>query len=140
VAARFNEEITGRLLASCLAALKAHGVRSSSITTVRVPGSFEIPWAASELARSGRFDAIICLGAILRGETPQNDHIAASTFRHLHDISLAARVPVILGIITPNTHAQGMARTRGGLDRGREAALAAIEMAGLSRRLRRKSR
>ena len=136
VAARFNAEITGRLLDRCVRTLKASGVPATSIVTVRVPGSYEIPWAASELARSGRFDALICLGAILRGRTTQNDHIAASTFHHLHAVSIATRVPCILGIITPNTYGQALARTRGRLDRGREAALAALEMAELSRRLR----
>lgn len=137
VAARFNPEITDRLLASCARTLARRGVASSRVAIIRVPGSFEIPWAAQEAARTGKFDAVICLGAILQGQTPQNDHIARSVFQHLHDISLATRVPVILGIITPRTHAQAMARTRGGLDRGREAALAALEMAVLRQRGRR---
>ena len=85
---------------------------------------------------SGRYDAVICLGAVLRGATSQNEHIARSLVQHLHGISLATRVPVILGVITPDTWAQAVARSRGRLDRGKEAAEAALEMAALRRRLR----
>lgn len=128
VVSRFNPEITGRLLANCLKTLRSHGIPDSRIRTLWVPGSFELPWAAQELALSKRFDAVICLGAILRGETPQNRHIAASTIRHLQSVSLSTRVPCILGVITPDTLAQARARVRGSLDRGREAALAALSL------------
>jgi 6,7-dimethyl-8-ribityllumazine synthase len=130
VVSRFNEDITEALLKSCLAALKGH-----ETTVVRVPGGYEIPWAAQELALSGRFDALITLGAILKGSTPQNEHIARSTIQHLHEVALKTRVPCVLGVITPNTYAQAKARTKGRLDRGKEAALAALEMAELRRSL-----
>jgi len=128
VVSRFNSEITGKLLASCLKTLDRHGIPHSRIRTLWVPGSYEIPWGAQEMALSKRFDAIICLGAILKGETPQNAHISASTIHHLQSISLSTRVPCLLGVITPNTYAQAKARTHGELDRGREAALAAIAL------------
>lgn len=135
VVSKFNEEITSRLLKSCVATLKAHGVAENAVKVVSVPGGYEIPWAAQELALSGRFEVIITLGAILKGSTPQNDHIARSTIQHLHDISLSTRVPCILGVITPNTYKQAQARTRGALDRGKEAALAALEMASIRRQI-----
>lgn len=133
---RFNAEITSRLLKNCLAALARAGVPRSRAVVVEVPGGYELPWAAQELARSGRYDAVICLGAVLRGATSQNEHIARSVIQHLHDISMITRVPVILGVITPDTWAQAVARSRGRLDRGKEAAEAALEMAALRRRLR----
>lgn len=128
VVSRFNSEITGALLDSCLATLRKHGARDADIRTVWVPGGYEIPWAAQELALTKRFDAIICLGCVLKGETPQNEHIAASTIHHLHTVSLSTRVPCILGVITPNTWAQAKARTKGALDRGRESAEAAVAL------------
>lgn len=123
---RFNEEITGKLLASCLRTLEAGGAKKPKV--IKVPGGFELPWTVQELALSGRYKAVIALGCILKGETPQNEHMARSTIQHLHDISLRARVPVILGVITPETDEQAEARTHGENDRGREAAQAALEM------------
>ncbi|MFH2203684.1 MAG: 6,7-dimethyl-8-ribityllumazine synthase [Elusimicrobiota bacterium] len=131
VVSRFNEEITGKLHANCVRALKKKGVAGNRIHTVWVPGGFEIPWAAQELARSGRFDAVICLGAVLKGQTPQNDYISNATYIHIQRISLQTRVPCVVGVITPKTYAQAVARTRGKFDRGAEAALAALEMARL---------
>lgn len=128
VVSRFNFEITSKLLANCLSTLHRNGIPPSNIQTLWVPGGYEIPWAAQEMALSKRFDAVICLGAILKGETSQNAHIAAATIHHLQSISLSSRIPCILGVITPNTHAQAMARTRGELDRGRESALAALAL------------
>lgn len=135
VVSRFNVEITEALLASCTKRLAQAGVAEADIEIVRVPGGFEIPWAASRLAAAGRFDAVIALGCILRGQTPQNDHISRSVFQRLHDVSIATGVPCILGIITPNTWAQAKARTKGKMDRGLEAAEAALETAGLRREL-----
>ncbi len=132
VASRFNEEITDALLASCTKRLEKAG---ADVEVVRVPGGFEIPWAANRLAATKRFDAVITLGCVLRGRTPQNDHIARSVFQRLHDVSIATGVPCVLGIITPNTWAQAVARTKGKMDRGCEAAEAALEMAGLRREM-----
>jgi len=136
VVSRFNEEVTSRLLASCLKTLKAEGWTDARLKVVHVPGGYEIPWAVQELARTGRYAAVVALGCVLKGATPQNDHIAGSLVRSLHRISLETRVPVILGVLTPNTWKQAMARTKGALDRGREAALAALEMAALNEDIR----
>jgi 6,7-dimethyl-8-ribityllumazine synthase len=134
---RFNEEVTSRLLANCLKTFRDEGWKDSQLTVVHVPGGYELPWTVNELARTGRYDAVVALGCVLKGQTPQNDHIAASLVASLHRISLDARVPVILGVLTPNTWAQAVARTKGALDRGREAALAALEMVALREDLRR---
>ncbi|MDE2490271.1 MAG: 6,7-dimethyl-8-ribityllumazine synthase [Elusimicrobia bacterium] len=136
-ASRFNEEITDRLLASCLRTFKAEGWKDSQLRVVRVPGGYELPWAVGELARSGRYEAVVALGCVLRGSTRQNEHISRSLVVALHRVSLDTRVPVILGVITPDTWAQALARTKGKLDRGREAALAALEIADVREELRR---
>ena len=135
VVSRFNEEITSRLLKNCLRTLKSKGIAQSCLHIVHVPGGYEIPWAVQELSLKGKCQVIIALGAIIKGSTPQNNHISRSTIHHLHAISLKTRIPCILGIITPNTHAQAMARTKGSLDRGRESALAALGIIEARRRL-----
>lgn len=134
---RFNEEITEKLLESCLKTLQAGGAKAP--TVIHVPGGFELPWTVQELALTGRYKAVIALGCILKGETPQNEHMARSTIQHLHDISLRTRVPVILGVITPDTQEQAEARTRGEADRGREAAQAALDMLKVAREVKGKS-
>lgn len=134
VAARFNPEVTRRLQASCVSTLTAAGVPAAAIETVWVPGSFEIPWALNELARSGRYDAVIALGCILKGQTPQNDHIAAAVALSIQQIAVATRVPCVFGVITPLNGKQAMARTKGGMDRGKEAAEVALEMAAIRAR------
>jgi 6,7-dimethyl-8-ribityllumazine synthase len=136
---RFNEEVTSRLLASCLKTFKDEGWKESQLNVVHVPGGYELPWTVNELARSGRYDAVVALGCVLKGQTPQNDHISRSLVQSLHRISVDARVPVILGVLTPNTWAQALARTKGALDRGKEAALAALEMVALKEELRGKA-
>ena len=136
---RFNEEVTARLLASCLKTLKEEGWKDAQLKVAHVPGGFELPWTVQELARTGRFDAVIALGCVLKGQTPQNDHISRSLVQSLHRISLETRTPVILGVLTPNTWAQALARTKGALDRGKEAALAALEMVALKEELRGKA-
>ncbi|OGR87356.1 MAG: 6,7-dimethyl-8-ribityllumazine synthase [Elusimicrobia bacterium RIFCSPHIGHO2_02_FULL_57_9] len=136
VVSHFNSKVTSRLLKSCLDTLKDKGVEPSRVHTFFVPGGYEIPWAVQELALCGKYEAIIALGAIIKGATPQNDHISRSTLWHLHEVALRTRVPCILGVITPNTMAQAIARTKGGLDRGRQCALAALEMLVLRSELR----
>lgn len=130
---RFNEEVTSALLASCLKTLKAAGRTDTRV--VHVPGGFELPWAAQELALEKGCDAVIALGCVLKGSTRQNEHIARSMVQQLHAVSLKTRVPVLLGVLTPDTWAQAMARTKGKLDRGKEAAEAALEMIALRRTL-----
>ena len=124
---RFNEEVTARLRDSCLKALAGDGFTGERVAVVEVPGGYELPWTVNELALSKRCDVVIALGCILKGSTPQNEHIARSVIQHLHDISISTRTPVILGVITPNTESQAAARTKGELDRGKEAAEAALE-------------
>ena len=133
---RFNEEITSRLLENCLKRLERGGIARETVRVVSVPGGYELPWTVNELAQSSRFDCVIALGCILKGSTPQNEHIARSTVQHLHGIQLATRVPVILGVITPNNHAQAVARTKGELDRGKESAEAALEMLAVRAKLK----
>jgi 6,7-dimethyl-8-ribityllumazine synthase len=133
---RFNEEVTAQLLKNCQAALVPHGFSGDKIAVFHVPGGYELPWLCNELALSDKYDVIIALGCILKGATPQNEHIARSTIQHLHDISIKTRVPVILGVITPTAYAQAVARTKGALDRGKEAAHAALEVLKLRRELK----
>ena len=136
---RFNEEVTTKLLGSCLKTLKAGGCSGSAVKVVEVPGGYELPWTVQKLARTKKFDAVIALGCVLKGQTPQNDHIARSIVQHLHDISLSEDVPVVLGVMTPATWKQAVARTKGSLDRGKEAAEAALEMLKVSEELSRGS-
>jgi 6,7-dimethyl-8-ribityllumazine synthase len=134
---RFNEEVTSKLLNSCLKTLRAEGLKDSQLKVVDVPGGFELPWTVNELARSGKYTVVVALGCVLKGSTPQNEHISRSLVFQLHEISVATRVPVVLGVITPNTWEQAVARTKGKLDRGHEAALAALEMAQTRKELAR---
>jgi len=136
VKSRFNEEVTSRLLASCLKTFKAEGWSDAQLKVVEVPGGWEIPWAAQELAKTNLYQAVVALGCVLKGQTPQNDHLARSLVQSLHRISLETRIPVILGVITPNNERQALARTKGKMDRGSEAALAALEMIALKEELR----
>ena len=128
VVSRFNAEITSKLRDHCLKTLRDNGIAPKRLRVIEVPGGYELAWAVQELALSKRYGVLIALGCILKGSTPQNDHIARSTIQQLHRVALTTRVPVILGVITPNTWAQAVARTKGALDRGKEAALAALEM------------
>jgi 6,7-dimethyl-8-ribityllumazine synthase len=124
---RFNEEITEALLRSCLATL-THAGHEDDVVVLRVPGGFELPWAVQELAMKKGCAAVIALGCVLKGSTPQNEHISRSLVQQLHAIMVKTRVPVSLGVITPNTWAQAVQRTKGKYDRGKEAAEAALEM------------
>jgi 6,7-dimethyl-8-ribityllumazine synthase len=137
VVSRFNEEVTSRLLASCLKTFRDEGWTEDRLRVVHVPGGYELPYAVNELARTGRYAAIVALGCVLKGRTRQNEHISRSLVQSLHRISVDARVPVVLGVLTPDTWKQALARTKGALDRGKEAALAALEMAALREDLRR---
>jgi 6,7-dimethyl-8-ribityllumazine synthase len=135
VASRFNSAVTERLLSGALDALERHGVAEDAIRVVRVPGAFEIPLVADWMAASGEWDAIVCLGALIKGETPHFDFISAWVVAEIGRSSLAHRVPIALGILTTNTTEQALERsgtTHG--NKGFEAALVAIEMANLLRR------
>ncbi len=136
VASRFNATVVERLLAGALDALARAGARAEDITVVRVPGSLELPLVARRLAASGRWHAIICLGAIIRGETPHFDYVAAEASSGIARCSYETGVPVIYGVLTTDTVEQAM--DRAGLkagNKGYDAALAAAEMASLMREL-----
>ncbi len=140
VASRFNAFITERLLGGVLDALQRAGADRASIDVARVPGSFEIPVTARELASSGQYDAVICLGCIIRGETPHFEYISTEVSRGITAASLATGVPVIFGVLTCENLEQAIHRAgaKSG-NKGFEAGLAAVEMANLMRRLRQSS-
>jgi 6,7-dimethyl-8-ribityllumazine synthase len=137
VCARFNAEITERLLDGALEALQRAGAASTNVEVVRVPGSWELAVAAQALAVSRKYNAIIALGAVIRGDTPHFDFVAGETARGLMAVQLETGIPVAFGVLTTNTLAQAADRA-GGKDgnKGYDAALTAIEMANLVRRLR----
>ena len=140
VVSRFNEPLTERLLEGALDTFLSHGVREKDITVARVPGAFEVPLAAKKLIRVKKFDAVLTLAVIIRGETKHFDQVAAESARALGELSQKSEVPVILGIITAENVAQAEARTGvKGPNKGREWALSALEMAGLLRSLKKKS-
>jgi len=134
VISRFNEFITGKLLEGAQDALLRHGVSEDDIELARVPGSFEIPLAAKKLAQTKKYDAIICLGAVIRGGTPHFEYIAAEVTKGIAKVSLDADLPVIYGIITAENLEQAIERagTKVG-NKGFDAAVEAIEMANLMR-------
>lgn len=132
VAARFNEIITKRLLEGAVDCLVRHGAPADDISVVWVPGAFEIPAAAARLAASGEIDAIVCVGAVIRGETPHFDYVAGGCAQGLSRLSLDSGIPVSFGVLTIETTEQAEARAGGKLgNKGFEAAAAAVEMANL---------
>ncbi|MEJ5186149.1 MAG: 6,7-dimethyl-8-ribityllumazine synthase [Candidatus Geothermincolales bacterium] len=136
VVSRFNEFISVRLLDGALDALKRHDADMEKVDIAWVPGSFEIPLAASRLARSGRYDAVICLGAVIRGSTPHFDYVAAETAKGIAKVALDSGVPVAFGIITADTLEQAVERAGAKQgNKGWQAALTAVEMANLMRSL-----
>ena len=140
VAARFNADLTDALLADCLEALASCGIEHQQIKTVRVPGSFELPVMAAELAHLGTFDAIVCLGIIIRGETTHDQYIAHSVSQSLNDLAVATRIPIVFGVLTTNDRKQAEARALGGGKKGWEAGMSAVEMGLLLQELRIKKR
>ena len=136
VASRWNDLIVSRLVGGAQDALRRLGAREDQIATVRVPGSFEIPLAAKKLAASGRYDALICVGAVIRGETPHYDYIAAEVTKGIAAVSLETGVPIAYGVITADTVEQAIDRAgvKAG-NKGFEAAMSAIEMANLLKEL-----
>ena len=136
LASRWNDLIVSRLIGGAQDALLRLGARADQITQVRVPGSFEIPLAVKKLAESGRYDAIICVGAVIRGETPHFDYIAAEVTKGIAQVSLSTGVPVAYGIITAETVEQAINRAgvKAG-NKGFEAAMSAVEMARLLQEL-----
>ena len=136
VVARFNDFITSRLLDGAKAALSGHGVRDEDITVASVPGSFEIPLTAKKLAGSGRYDAVICLGAVIKGETDHYEHVAGEAAKGISAVALATGVPTIFAVLTTDTLEQAINRAGGKQgNSGYSAGVAAIEMANLMRAL-----
>ena len=137
VVSRFNELFTERLLAGALDCLQRHGAEDRSLHVVRVPGSFEVPLAAKTLAESGRFDAVVCLAAVIRGDTPHFEFVAAELTKGVAQVGLATGVPVTFGVLTTDTLEQAVERagSKSG-NKGWDAAQAAIEMVNVLRGLR----
>ena len=134
VVSRFNEFVTKRLLEGALDALGRHGAKEEEIAVIRVPGTFEVPLVAQKMASSGKYDAVICLGALIRGATPHFEYIAAEVTKGIAQVGLSTGVPTIFGVITADTIEQAIERagTKVG-NKGFDAAEAAIEMANLLR-------
>jgi len=132
VISRFNEFISGKLLAGCLDGLKRHGADEKNIDLVWSPGSFEIPLIAKKLAKSGKYNAVICLGAVIRGATPHFDYVSAEVSKGVAQVGLESEIPVIFGVLTTDNIEQAIERagTKGG-NKGFDAALSAIEMINL---------
>jgi len=138
---RFNEPVGVKLLAGALGALGRHGVRPRDVLVVKVPGAFELPLVARRLAASRRHDAILCLGAVVRGETPHFEYVAQEASRGIARVSYETGVPVLFGVLTTDTLEQALARAGGAHgNKGVEAAEGAIEMARLLGALRGKGR
>jgi 6,7-dimethyl-8-ribityllumazine synthase len=132
VAARFNREVTAKLVDGAVQGLRAHGVDEDAVEVVWVPGAFEIPLVADRLTRSGRYDALICLGAVIRGETAHFDLVANEAARGIADVSRTSGVPVIFEVLATEDLAQAEARAGGRHgNKGYDAAMSALEMAGL---------
>ena len=132
VVSRFNHFITDRLVEGCLDALKRHEVKDEEISIVRVPGAFEIPLVAKKLAKNDDIDAVICLGAVIRGDTPHFDYVCAEVSKGVAQVGLESEKPVIFGVVTTDNIDQAVQRAgvKSG-NKGAEAAISAIEMANL---------
>lgn len=137
VVARFNEFITSKLVSGALDSLKRHGVEESDVDLAYVPGAFEIPFAAKQMTLMNRYDAVIALGAVIRGSTPHFDYVAGEVAKGIANLSLNSTIPVIFGVLTTDTIEQAIERagTKAG-NKGWEAAASAIEMANLARSMK----
>jgi 6,7-dimethyl-8-ribityllumazine synthase len=137
VVSRFREEVTSRLLSGAQRAAQEHGLEEADLDVVWVPGAFELPLAARELASTSRYDAVVCLGAVVKGETSHDQYISHEVARGIGQASQETGVPIVFGVITPNTLDQAFARAGGEkADKGHEAVETAIEMATLMKQLR----
>ncbi len=136
VVGRFNEFISSKLLGGAIDALLRHGTEESNIEISWVPGAFEIPLAASKMAASKKFDAVICVGAVIRGSTPHFDYVSSEVSKGIAKVSLDSGLPVIFGVLTTDTIEQAIERagTKAG-NKGYDAAVTAIEMANLLKAL-----
>jgi len=132
IVGRFNEFIGGKLLSGAIDGLKRHGVEDAEIEIAWVPGAFEIPLVAKKMAKSKKYDAVICLGAVIRGATPHFDYVSSEVTKGVASVSLETEVPVVFGVLTTDTIEQAIERagTKAG-NKGYEAAVTAIEMSNL---------
>jgi 6,7-dimethyl-8-ribityllumazine synthase len=136
VVSRFNDFISAKLLEGALDALKRHGAAEEQLLLVKVPGAFEIPLVAKKLAESGKVDAVICLGAVIRGSTPHFEYVAAEVSKGIAVVALDTKVPVVFGVLTTDNLEQAIERagTKSG-NKGWDAAVAAMEMVNLFKQL-----
>lgn len=136
IVGRFNEFIGSKLLGGAEDALVRHGVKEEDITLIWVPGAYEIPLISKRLAKSGKYDAVICLGAVIRGATSHYDHVAGEVAKGIAQVSLEVEVPVIFGVLTTDTIEQAVERagTKAG-NKGFDAGMTAIEMANLMKQI-----
>ena len=137
VVSRFNDFITEKLLSGALDALIRCGAKDKDIEIIKVPGSFEIPLVAKKMANTNRFNAIICLGAVIRGSTPHFDYVAAEVSKGIATVGLDSEIPIIFGVITTDTIEQAIERagTKAG-NKGADAAMSAMEMISLLRKIK----
>ena len=137
VAARFNDHIVTALRDGARRGLSRVGVADSDVTEIWVPGAFELPLAAKALAEAGSVDAVVCLGTVIRGDTPHFDYVCNEAARGIQDVQLRTGTPVMFGVLTVNTEQQALDRSGPGTDnKGDEAALGAVEMAAILRDIR----
>ena len=137
IAARFNAAVTDQLVRGALEALAEHGAPDEAITVVRVPGAWELPQAAARAVEAGRYDAVVTLGCVIRGETPHFDYVCQEASLGLGAVARAADIPVVFGVLTTDDEAQAHARAGEGRDnKGYEAAMAALEMVAANRVIR----
>ncbi len=136
IVSRFNDFISSRLVEGAMDALLRHGATEEQVSVIRVPGAFEIPLTAKKLAESGRYDAVICLGAVIRGSTPHFDYVAAEVSKGIASVSLESRIPVTFGVLTTDNLEQAIERagSKSG-NKGYDVAMAAIEMVNLFKEL-----
>jgi len=134
IASRWNDFVVSRLLSGALDGLARLGAADEAVTIIRVPGSFELPMAAKRAAASGQFDGLICLGAVIRGETSHNEHISAEVFKGIAQVSLDSGVPIALGVVTADSLEQAIDRAgaKSG-NKGFEAAMTVVELINLYR-------
>lgn len=136
--ARFNQAVTDALLAGALEALGRHGVADDAVEVVIVPGAYELPLVAQRLASTGRYDAVVCLGAVVRGETPHFDFVAGETARGIGEVARRFDLPIAFGVLTTDTIEQALARAGGARgNKGFDAALTALEMVHVLRAVHR---
>jgi len=136
IVSRFNNFITDKLLNGALEGLKSHGGEDNDVTVIRVPGAFEVPLVADRMAASGKYDALVCLGAVIRGDTPHFEYVSDAVTRGIGEAISKHRIPIGFGVLTTNNVEQAMERS-GSKDanKGYEAALTAVEMVNVIRRL-----